>query len=328
MPPLCLSGDNFQSAASSATLEGIARPRPRSFPLSPLTRTQLSRAAPSGCRRTKPRRAAPGRSARPAPPSRRSRRPAGSEASSPPPRARRKVAAPRPPSPWLEAPCPPAAGRAVSRGRKRPNLQSSPRASQHPMAGARRAPRVLLQAGGERRGATPTRLPRPRRGPGRAALPALPPGAARAGASASTGGVLGHGGGMRESGKAARGAGAPCRTAARGGGAGEGESFGNFGLSPAPGRPFSPAEAPPAAPAASSAVRASSPAGRSAEGLQYPIAEEGPAPPPGCSAAGGVGSGAGRLLTLPAASTKLAGRHRRRLSPRSVSASPSQQRRL
>lgn len=327
MPPLCLSGDNFQSAASSAAPRGSARPRPRSVPCSPLTRTQLSRGRPQRMPPDKARRAAPGRSARPAPPRLRSRCPAGCEAPSPPPRSRRKVAAPRLPSPWLEAPCPPAVGRAVSRGRKRPNLQSSPRASQHPMAGARRAPRVLLQAGGKRRGATPARLPRPRRGPGRAALLALPPGAARAGAGASTGGVPGHGGGRRESGKAARGAGAPCRTAARGGGADERESFGNFGLSPAPGRPFSPAEAPPAAPAASSAVRASSPAGRSAEGLQYPIAEVLPRRRAARLQAR-RGSGAGRLLTLPEASTKLAGRHprRRRLSLRS--ASPSQQRRL
>lgn len=276
---------------------------------------------------------APPGGSRPQRPPRRDADPAarpGADPPSPPPRARRKVAAPGPPSPWLEAPCPPAAGRAVSRGRKRPNLQSSPRASQHPMAGARRAPRVLLQAGGERRGATPARSPSgvrsaPRCLSCRQGLPgperAHPPAASRGTAAA-----------RRESGKAARGAGAPRRTAARGGGADEGESFGNFGLSPAPGRPFSLSEALPAAPAASSAVRAASPAGGSAERLQYPIAEEGPAPPPGCSAAGGEGSGAGRLLTLPAASTKLAGRHlrprRRRLSPRSVSASPSQPRRL
>lgn len=66
MPPLSLSGDNFQSAASSAAPKGSAQPRLRSALCSPLTRTQLSRGRPQRMPPDKPRRAAPGRNARPA----------------------------------------------------------------------------------------------------------------------------------------------------------------------------------------------------------------------------------------------------------------------
>jgi len=59
---------------------------------------------------------------------------------------------------------------------------------------------------------TPRRDPRPQplRGPERAALPELPPGAARAGAGASPGGVPGHGGGLEGERDGGEGCGSPA----------------------------------------------------------------------------------------------------------------------
>lgn len=219
---------------------------------------------------------------------------------------------------WLLATCPAAAGRAVSRGRRRPTLQSSALTSLHPMAGARRAPRdlgpprlpVLPQAGGVRRHPAGLRCLHCRpglRGPGRT----HPPPGSR--------GRRQHGGRGRAG---APGAPLPpCREGRRhwargelpqlpGGGGGRGG-----GRAPLPpparaGGTFSPAGAPLAASAASCAAAASSPgraarypaspAGGSAEGLQVPQVERDEGE-----------KGRRLLLTLPSASRKLAGRHPR-----------------
>lgn len=175
--------------------------------------------------------------------------------------------------------------------------------------------------------------------------PAAPPGS-----GASTGGVPGHGGGRRCRQP-------PCRPAEGGGGAGRAPVTGRApaagrertpatsrrrrrGSRTAPPGALSPAEAPSAAPssaapssAAPSAVPAArgpaSPAGRSAEGLQFAMAE-GPAPPPwagrGEERRAEQSRGAGRLLTLPGASAQVARRHlrplRRRAPAPSVPLSP------
>lgn len=245
----------------------------------------------------------------PVPPSPHSPRPAESCGQPGPHRTRG-----RPHSPWLLATCPAAAGRAVSRGRRRPTLQSSALTSLHPMAGARRAPRdlgpprlpVLAQAGGVRR---------------RPALPALPPGAARAGPGASTAGLPGQAAARRA--RAGGGAGTPAAALPRGAAAlGTGRAPATSrrwpergGRAPLPpparaGGTFSPAGAPLAGSAASCAAAASSPgraarcpaspAGGSAEGLQVPQVERDEGE-----------KGRRLLLTLPSASRKLAGRHPR-----------------
>lgn len=101
---------------------------------------------------------------------------------------------------WLLATCPAAAGRAVSRGRKRPTLQSNALTSLHPMAGARRAPRdlgppklpVLPQAGGDRRrpaGLRCLHCRRGLRGPGRAHPPPASRGTAAARRARAGGGA-------------------------------------------------------------------------------------------------------------------------------------------
>ncbi|XP_068883988.1 WAS/WASL-interacting protein family member 1-like [Aphelocoma coerulescens] len=106
----------------------------------------------------------------------------------------------RPHLPWLLATCPAAAGRAVSRGRKRPTLQSNALTSLHPMAGARRAPRdlgppklpVLPQAGGDRRrpaGLRCLHCRRGLRGPGRAHPPPASRGTAAARRARAGGGA-------------------------------------------------------------------------------------------------------------------------------------------